>query len=489
MVNLMAWADCSLRLFFLKGGIVIATTRLMPLHVGKKRTVSTAISDIIDYVKNDAKTDRGRLITSYACDSRMADAEFYFAKQQYIRTTGRIRGKDDVIAYHLRQSFAPGEITPEEANRLGYELAKRFTKGRHAYIVCTHNDRHHLHNHIIINSVTLDCDRKFRNFWGSAQAIRRLNDTICLENGYSIVADPQDSSASAERYPGEKKMSHRDQLRLAIDRALEQKPADFDALLKLLRDAGYEIKMGKNPSFKLAGQKRAARLDTLGDGYAKDDLIAAISGTRKHVPRKVPVRADAPKKIGLVIDIQRKLQEGKGAGYKQWASVFNLKQMAQSVNYLQDHGLTDYNELATRTEKASARYHALADQIKTLEKQIDETKALRGHIIHYIKTREVYEAYRKAGYSKKFYAEHESDILIHKAAKQAFDELKLAKLPTLKMLQEQYMELEAKKKIAYADYRQARQDMRELLTVKANVDQLMRFDTRSLEKEKEQRRR
>ena len=181
----MAWADCSLRLFFLKGGIIIATTRLMPLHVGKKRTVSTAISDIIDYVKNDAKTDQGRLITSYECDSRMADAEFYFAKQQYIRTTGRIRGKDDVIAYHLRQSFAPGEITPEEANRLGYELAKRFTKDKHAFIVCTHNDRHHLHNHIIINSVTLDCDRKFRNFWGSSQAIRRLNDTICLENGYS----------------------------------------------------------------------------------------------------------------------------------------------------------------------------------------------------------------------------------------------------------------------------------------------------------------
>ena len=152
----MAWADYSLRLFFLKGGIVIATTRLMPLHVGKKRTVSTAISDIIDYVKNDAKTDHGRLITSYECDSRMADAEFYFAKQQYIRMTGRIRGKDDVIAYHLRQSFAPGEITPEEANRLGYELAKRFTKGKHAFIVCTHNDRHHLHNHIIKNYETSD---------------------------------------------------------------------------------------------------------------------------------------------------------------------------------------------------------------------------------------------------------------------------------------------------------------------------------------------
>ena len=472
----MAWADCSLRLFFLRGGIVIATTRLMPLHVGKKRTVSTAISDIIDYVKNDAKTDQGRLITSYECDSRMADAEFYFAKQQYIRTTGRIRGKDDVIAYHLRQSFAPGEITPEEANRLGYELAKRFTKDKHAFIVCTHNDRHHLHNHIIINSVTLDCDRKFRNFWGSSQAIRRLNDTICLENGYSIVADPQDSSASAERYPGEKKVSHRDQLRLDIDRVLEQKPADFDALLKLLRDAGYEIKLGKNPSFKLAGQKRATRLDTLGDGYAKDDLIAVIAGTRKHIPRKVPVRADEPKKLGLVIDIQRKLQEGKGAGYKQWASVYNLKQLAQSVNYIQDRGLTDYDELAKRTEEASARYHDLGSQIKEIEKRMEETAAMRKHIINYVKTKDVYTAYRKAGYSKKFYAAHESDILIHKAAKQAFDELKLEKLPTVKMLQDRYAALEAERKTAYTSYRQAREDMRNLLTAKANVDHLMRFN-------------
>ena len=461
----------------------------MPLHVGKKRTASTAISEIIDYVKNDAKTDQGRLITSYECESRMADAEFYFAKQQYIRTTGRIRGKDDVIAYHLRQSFAPGEITQEEANRLGYELAKRFTKGKHAFIVCTHNDRHHLHNHIIINSVTLDCDRKFRNFWGSSQAICRLNDTICLENGYSIVADPRASSACSERYPGEKRMSHRDQLRLAIDHALEQKPADFDELLKLLRDAGYEIKLSKNPSFKLAGQKRAVRLDTLGDGYAKDDLVAVIAGTRKHVPCKAPVKDDEPKKLSLVIDIQRKLQEGKGAGYKQWASVFNLKQMAQSVNYLQDHGLTDYDELAKRTEVASERYHDLGNQIKALEKRMEETAALRRHIINYVKTKDVYTAYRKAGYSKKFCAAHESDILIHKAAKQTFDELKLEKLPTVKTLQERYAVLEAEKKTAYSSYRQAREDMRNLLTAKANVDRLLGYDARKTEKEKEQERR
>ena len=165
----------------------MATTRIMPLHIGKGRTESRAISDIIDYVANPQKTDNGKLITGYGCDSRTADAEFLLAKRQYIAATGRVRGADDVIAYHVRQSFKPGEITPEEANRLGVEFAKRFTKGNHAFVVCTHIDKSHVHNHIIWSAVNADCDRKFRNFWGSTKAIRRLSDTICIENGLSIV--------------------------------------------------------------------------------------------------------------------------------------------------------------------------------------------------------------------------------------------------------------------------------------------------------------
>ena len=148
----------------------MATTRIMPLHIGKGRTESQAISDIIDYVANPQKTDNGKLITGYGCDSRTADAEFLLAKRQYIAATGRVRGMDDVIAYHVRQSFKPGEITPEEANRLGVEFAKRFTKGNHAFVVCTHIDKSHVHNHIIWSAVNTDCDRKFRNFWGSTRA-------------------------------------------------------------------------------------------------------------------------------------------------------------------------------------------------------------------------------------------------------------------------------------------------------------------------------
>ena len=206
----------------------MATTRIMPLHVGKGRTESRAISDIIDYVANPKKTDNGRLITGYACDSRTADAEFLLAKRQYIAATGRVRGTDDVIAYHVRQSFRPGEITQEEANRLGVEFAKRFTKGNHAFVVCTHIDKSHIHNHIIWSSVSLEYDRKFRNFWGSTKAVRRLSDTICIENGLSIVENPKPHGKSYNKWLGDQaKPSHRELLRVAIDNALSQSPADF----------------------------------------------------------------------------------------------------------------------------------------------------------------------------------------------------------------------------------------------------------------------
>ncbi len=218
-------------------------------------------------MENPEKTDHGRLITSYQCDSRIADAEFpVYKEKRYIQKTGRVRGADDVIAYHLRQSFVPGEITPEEANRLGVELARRFTKGKHAFIVCTHIDKAHIHNHIIWNAVNLECDRKFRNFWGSTRAVRRLNDTICIENGYSIVENPKPRGKSYDKWLGDQaNPSHRELLRFALDNDLSQKPADWDGLLKLLQEAGYEIKPGQNPSFRCEGWGRPVRLDTLGE--------------------------------------------------------------------------------------------------------------------------------------------------------------------------------------------------------------------------------
>ena len=462
----------------------------------KGRTVGQAISDIIDYTENPQKTDGGRLITSWQCDSRIADAEFLFTKNQYIQKTGRVRGEDDVIAYHLRQSFVPGEITPEDANRLGCELAKRFTKGNHAYIVCTHIDKAHIHNHVIWNSTALSQTRKFRNFWGSSRAVRRLNDTICIENGYSIVENPKRHGKSYNKWLGDKKKpSHRERICAAIDDALAQKPDSFEALLEQLRQAGYEVKGKKVPSLLGGEQKKSIRMDTLGDGYTPADLRAVIAGEKEHTPRKNAVAPVKPEKRSgnLLVDIQTKLRAGKGAGYARWATLFNLKQMAQTVAYLQDHELLDYAVLSEKAAAASAHFNELSARIKAAETRMAEIAVLREHIVGYAKTRDTYVAYRKAGYSKKFLAEHESEITIHKAAKNYFDGLGFKKLPTIKALNTEYAELLAEKKAAYADYRKAREEMKELLTAKANIDRILELDKEQeeanerREKEAEQR--
>ena len=465
----------------------MATTRIMPLHTGKGRSVGNAIRDILDYVENPGKTDQGRLITAHGCNGPIADAEFLFSKQQYLARTGRRRGADDVIAYHVRQAFVPGEVTPEEANRIGVEFARRFTKDDHAFIVCTHIDRAHVHNHIIWNSTSLDCTRKFRNFWGSTKAVRRLSDTLCVENGLSIVEHPKPKGKSYNKWQGNQaKPSHRELLRRMIDHALTQRPKDFDALLKLLQEDGCEVnRRGKNISLRVAGWKYVARFDSLGDGYGEANLRAVIAGEKEHTPRREKSLQAASERPNLLIDIQAKLQAGKGTGYIKWAKSFNLKQMAQTLSYLNEHDLLDYKVLAEKTEAATARRNELSNKIKAAEKRMAEIAVLRTHIVNYARTRDTYTAYRKAGYSPKFRSEHEADILLHQAAKRAFDELNVKKLPKMKDLQAEYATLLAEKKAAYTELRKARDEARELLTVKTNVDRVLQDTGRGIAQEKE----
>lgn len=463
----------------------MATTRIMPLHTGKDRSVGTAISDIIDYVKNPQKTENGRLITASGCDSRTADAEFLLSKRQYKTLTGRVQ-ENDVIAYHFRQSFRPGEVTPVEANRIGVEFAERFLKGNNAYIVCTHIDKSHIHNHIIWNSTTLDCTRKFRNFWGSTKAVRNLSDIICVEHQLSIIENPKRHGKSYNKWLGDQaKLGHRELLRAVIDAALEKKPADLNELLKLMQEDGCEVKRrGKTYSFRAPERKGTVRWDSLGDGYTQDDLLAVLTGKREHTPRKKTVAAQPPKP-NLLIDIQAKLDAGKGAGYERWAKVFNLKQMAQTMNYLREHGLLDYAELKEKTDTATQRFNTLSTQIKAAESRMAEIIVLKKQIANYAKTRKVFDSYKASRYSKKYLAEHEADILLHRAAKKTFNDMGIQKLPTVKSLQEEYAKLLSEKKAAYADYQQARDEMRELLTHRANVDKILGESERETEKEKE----
>lgn len=465
----------------------MATTRLIPLHTGKGRNFGKAIRNVIGYVSNPKKTHQGELVTGFGCNPETADGEFLLMKREYIAQTGRRRGKDDVIAYHLRQSFVPGEITPEEANRIGCELAKRFTHGQHPYVVATHEDRRHVHSHIIISAVNLDCDRKFRNFWGSSKAIRRLSDTLCIQNGLSIIEQPKGHSKSYNKWLGnEAKTSQRDGLREAIDDALARQPKDFEELLTMLQRGGWEVKRGKRISLKGKGQERFKRLDSLGEDYSEAALRAIIAGEKEHHPREKKT-VQPMRQVNLLVDIQAKLQAGKGAGYERWAKVFNLKQMAQTLNYLSENNLMNIEDLTAKTDAAIVRVHELQVTIRETEKRMAELHMLKGHIINYVKTREVYAAYRMAGYSKKFVAEHEQEIKLHQAAKEAFSALGTQKIPKVKEIQAEYDALREKKKQAYAAYHQAQDEMRQLLTVRANVERILGIEEKEKERQKEKK--
>ena len=440
--------------------------------MNKGKTLAQTLRDRTDYAQNPDKTDDYKLISSFECDPKTIANEFLLSKRQYRILNGRTQ-KNDVIAYQVRQSFRPGEVTPEEANRIGYEFAKRFLKDRFAFIVCTHIDKAHIHNHIIWNSTALDGKRKYRDFHRSAFAVRKLSDQICAEHNLSVIEKPAGKSKPYNIWLGEEpKLSHREQLRLAIDAALSKQPESFEELLSMLAEGGCKIKRRKNPSIRISPDHRFARFDTLGPGYSAEELRAIIAGTKK-APQRKKERSEKPKAVSLLVDIQQKMQQGKGPGYERWAKSFNLKQMAQTVLYLQEHNLLNYEELAEKAESSSARFHKLSDQIKDAESRMAEISVLRTHIINYAKTREVYVGYRKASYSKKYLAEHEADILLHKAAKKYFNESGIQKLPSVKSLNMEYAELLAKKKEAYADYRQIREEMRELLVVKANVDRIL----------------
>ena len=463
----------------------MATTNLIPLHAGKDGSIIKALRRTIGYVENPNKTENGELVTGYECDPRTAAEEFALDRRTYCTRTGREGGMHDVIAYHLRQSFKPGEITPEEAHRLGYELAMRLTKGNHSFIVSTHTDKQHIHSHIIFNAVNLDCDRKFKNFWSSSKAIQRLSDLICLENGYSIIEHPKEHGKKYNKWLGEnKKRTHRDELREAIDIALMEKPRSMDALLKLLTDAGWEIKQGKHIAIRKPGQQRFMRLDSLGEEYADEALNAIFSGAQKHRPKRnyhsLPRQNE---RLALLINIQTKIQAARGPGYERWAKTYYLKQMAKTVLYMSEHDL-DYETLKKQASEKTNRNNELLDQMNAMDRRMKDISALKIQIINYIKTRDVYQEYHKHGNSKKFAAAHERELALHWEAKKAFDALGLKKLPTIKSLSAEYEKLLEEKKRLYTEYRQVHEQMQEMLIVRANMEQMLKQDEAIREQER-----
>lgn len=359
----------------------------------------------------------------------------------------------------------------------------RWTKGKHAFIVATHIDKAHIHNHIIYNSTSLDATRKFKNFFLSGRAVQRLSDMVCLENRLSIIT-PKPYGERQKRTVYPKKRTQRDDLCEAIDAVLKQKPKTFEDFIQALADMGFEFKDGKQPAFKGKDQKRFIRLRSLGEGYSKEELQAVISGKILHRSRGGSAKAPAQKQFQMLIDVQAKMAEGKTVGYEKWAKKFNRKEAARTVILLKEKGLGNYDDLTAHIEKLSSRFDELSDSIKTAEKRIVEVQALLKHMDNYYDTREIYVEYRKSGYSKKFFEEHRQEITHHKAAKKAFDEMNLKKLPSRKSLYEEFYQLTAQKKKDYAEYRQVRKEKEELLIAKQTVETILNIDKKK-EQEKE----
>ena len=456
----------------------MAATRLVALHKNKGKSVAACLKSRTDYAQNPDKTEQGQLVSNYKCSPLTVDEEFMLSKRQYELVTGR-RQKSDVIAYQIRQSFKPGEITAEEANEVGYELAMRFTKGKYAFLVATHTDREHIHNHIIYNSTALDCNRKFRDFLLSGLAVQRLSDLICLEHSLSVIEiKPYRERQKRVLYPP--KESNRDQLCGVIDSILADKPGDYETFLQKLEQQGYEVKRGKHTAVKGKGQKRFIRFRTLGTNYGEDEIKAVLEGKAKHRPYQKKPSQEQP--FRLLVDIQGKMAEGKSVGYKKWATKFNLKEMSKTLLFLQEQKISSAEELRERAAAATERYHAMGDSIKAAEARLTEIAVLKAHIINYAKTRLVYDDYRKSGYSKRFLEAHREEITLHKAAKAAFDEAGLQKLPRVKELDAEFAELLTKKKTSYPDYRKARNEMQELVRAQKNVERFFAEEKETTEK-------
>ena len=399
-------------------------------------------------------------VSAYLCDPASAPAEFLLLKSQYQAETGRAVERG-ALFFQIRQAFPPGEVTPEEANKIGYETAMRWTKGKYQFFVCTHIDKGHIHNHIYYNSTAQDCSRKFHNFIGSSFAVRRLSDRVCIEHELSVIQNPKQHSKGRflhyGQWIGEKPPSAQQRVRLGIVAALEQKPADFPAFLRLMEESGFQVKHGRGGaiSFLAPGQDKYTRLraSTLGPGFDPDDIRAAIAGERP-IP-ELPQDSPAP-------------------AYERWAKVYNIKQMAAALLYLREHGLADYEALAASTEAAVDRAHKLAEELRDTEAALSKTSELMGAVVQYAKTRPVFDGYKAARYSRKYLAQHEAELADYRAAKTAMSELLGgAKLPKMDTLKKQRRELSEKKKALYAEYRKAQADMRQAVAVKANIDHLL----------------
>ena len=447
------------------------------MAVTKIKPIKSTLKKALDYIQNPDKTDGKMLVSSFGCSPETADIEFAFTIAQALN-----RGNN--LAHHLIQSFAPGEVDYQKAHEIGKQLADAVTKGQYEYVLTTHIDKGHVHNHIIFCSVNFVDYHKYNSNERSYYGIRNMSDRLCRENGLSVVAPQKGGKGkSYAEYIAEKTgTSWKGKLKIAVD-ALIPQVSSFEELLSRLQAAGYEIKPGKYVSCRAPGQERFTRLKTLGADYTEEAIRERIEGRRTRTA-KAP---KAERSVSLLIDIENSIKAAQSRGYEQWAKIHNLKQAAKTLNFLTEHQISRYEDLTAKITEIQTESDKAGDALKEVEKRLADMAVLIKNVSTFQKTKPAYDTYRKARNKERYRAAHEGTVILHEAAAKALKAAGISKLPNLAVLQAEYEKLQEQKEALRADYGKLKKQVREYDVIKQNIDSILR-QPREPEWEKEMER-
>ena len=446
------------------------------MAVTKIKPVKSTLSKALAYIQNPDKTDDKLLVSSYGCSYETADIEFAFTLSQAL-------DKGNNVAHHLIQSFAPGEVDFETAHEIGRQLADAVTKGQHEYVLTTHIDKGHIHNHILFCAVNFVDHHKYISNRRSYYGIRNISDRLCREHGLSVVVPEKGRKGKSYiEYQTEKAgTSWKGKLKLAVD-ALIPQVSDLEELLARLQAVGYEIKRGKYISCRAPGQERFTRLKTLGPEYTEEAIKERIAGTRSR-SAKVPMQEQGS--VSLLIDIENSIRAQQSVGYEHWAKIHNLKQAARTMNFLTEHGIDQYRDLSARIEEITTASEQAARALKDAERRLSDMALLIKDLTTYQKTKTAYDAFRKARDKDGFRAANESVIILHEAAARALRKAQIGdRLPDIASLQAEYVKLNEQKEALATEYGKRKRQAKEYGVIKKNVDSLLRMN-RAPERERE----
>jgi len=435
----------------------MAITKIKPI----RGTVNKAIAYIID----PKKTDDELLVSSFGCAASDTAAKEF----EWTRNLAAQRGMQipKVIARHLIQSFDIGEVSPEKAHEIGKQFADEWLKGKYEYVIATHIDKEHCHNHIIFNAVNFVDYHSYRSNKRTYRELRQLSDEICKEHGLSVIPPSQNKGMDYKEYNEAKRgTSWKQKLRQTIDR-LVITAKDWDEFLKLMQEAGYEIKPGKYISFRAEGQERFTRAKTIGENYTEERLKERIAGRN---PRKQRMQTER-KGISLIIDIQNSIKAQESKGYAHWAKIHNLQEAARTINYLTENGLLRYADLEAKVEDIHSSYERTGKELITVEARLREVQPLIKNISNYHRLKPVYEAYQRAKDKAAFRSSHEAELVIFEAARSTLLAIQGdAKLPSLKSLRAEHEQLTQEQQRLYEERANLKRQVNQINNIKVNVD-------------------